>query len=106
MNMDDRRRLIAFLYEDVIFNDIYFGRSSGGAMQPIPTFATWQGLGNIKGRLVEKHLWIKFYSYAENEWMGMLVNQFGSEDYEFVNWLLDPSIFVPLVVGFLRKEKV
>jgi len=66
------------------------------------TFITWQDLGDLKEKLAEKGMWEEFEDFTCAEFR----NGKGKRPYRFPDWLLNPSVFIPLAVEFLRKEKV
>lgn len=63
------------------------------------TFVIWQDLGDLKDKLVEKGMFEKFYVYAVKNWA------YEPRSSDFTQWLLNPAVFIPLVVEFLKKEK-
>ena len=66
------------------------------------TFTTWQDMGDLKEKLVGKGMWTNFYPYAKTKcW----IDEYFCES-NVVAWFLNPAVFIPLVVEFLRKEKV
>ena len=80
------------------------------------TFATWQDLGGLKCKLVETGKWKDFLHFCFNssnkdEPMSMFSDgdtdgedRFYDED--FISWLLNPAVFIPLMLEFLRREEV
>jgi hypothetical protein len=77
----------------------------------IRTFTTWQDLGDLLNKLSEKwDRWDRFSLYAWHRWWNE-----GDEDEhptpsikdmrrDFSLWLLNPAVFIPLCVEFLRRE--
>ena len=66
------------------------------------SFTTWQDMGDLKEKLVGKGMWTNFYLYAKTKcW----IDEYFCES-NVVAWFLNPAVFIPLVVEFLRKEKV
>ena len=64
------------------------------------TFTTWQDLGDLKEKLVEKGLWDDFENFAlskKNEKFVSMVS--------LSNYLINPAIFIPLVNEFLKEER-
>lgn len=52
------------------------------------TFTTWQDLGDVKEKLVEKGMWEEFYWYARDAWEeSHILNR---ESSEFSSWLFRP----------------
>ena len=65
------------------------------------TFTTWQDLGDLKEKLVEKDIFDSFGRLAINRWAEKLNNKETSSNY--VEWLLNPARFCQLVADW-RKE--
>jgi len=59
------------------------------------TFDTWQDLGDLKGKLVEKEEWKDFIPFAWHKFNGLVMGS-------FTDWLLNPERFCQLVVDFLK----
>jgi hypothetical protein len=67
------------------------------------TFTTWQDLGDLKDKLVEKGMWWKFFvmiveDYSDKKAKGLVM------PHEITDYLLNPTVFIPLCIEFLRKE--
>ena len=59
------------------------------------TFTTWEDLGALKNKLVEKGDWRDFFGFARNSWDEANVN----------NWLMVPARFCELVGEWLGKQE-
>ena len=72
------------------------------------SFTTWQDLGDLRNKLVEKGMWWKFHAVMRHEFCKDFIAVCSRDEMEaeYNNWLLSPSIFIPLVVEFLRKEQI
>ena len=106
MTDEDKKLLTEFLDEcwHEFIND---GRCDicGAVMGNPRTFDTWQDLGDLKEKLVEKGKYEGEYGlarFAHDKWYTQFHTIFKSYD----GWLLSPAVFIPLVVEFLRKENV
>jgi len=58
------------------------------------TFTTWEDLGALKNKLVEKGDWRDFFGFARNSWDEANVN----------NWLMVPARFCELCSQFLEER--
>ena len=68
------------------------------------SFTTWQDMGDLKEKLVEKGRYegeYGFARFAHDKWYTQFHTIFKSYD----GWLLNPAVFIPLVAEFLRREK-
>jgi len=71
-----------------------------------PTINDWQSLGDLKNKLVETHQWYDFYLFARGKIRNSELDQiYNSYETGFVNWLINPAIFIPLVDEFLKEIK-
>jgi len=66
----------------------------------------WQSLGDLKKKLVETHQWYDFYLFARGKIRNSELDQiYNSYETGFVNWLINPAIFIPLVDEFLKEKE-
>jgi hypothetical protein len=108
MNEDDKKLLTEFLEECWHKLDIYLVCVRCGRTPCFPeewkahrTFTTWQDLGDLKEKLVEKGMWKEFlFFYAD---IGPVDPQ---KTTDWFDHLLNPTVFIPLCVEFLGKEKI
>jgi len=67
------------------------------------TFSTWQDLGDLKDKLVEKGMWNDFSAFAWDKWTDQCEGgRCPVEDY--ANWLLNPARFCQLVADWWKEE--
>jgi hypothetical protein len=76
----------------------------------IRTFTTWDDLGKVKDKLVEKGLFkIQFLTYAFCEYEETVKNARLAKklirDDCYIAWLLNPARFCQLVADFIRGER-
>jgi hypothetical protein len=65
------------------------------------SFTTWQDLGDLKEKLVKKGKWSQFEEFAFYEWHEQSIMKMTT----LTDYLLHPSVFIPMVVKFFRREK-
>ena len=74
------------------------------------TFASWQDLGDLKNKLVEKGEWIKFREFTWVVWYDSEPDKYTALDcYEspsnFENWFINATRFCELVGEFIMSTK-
>jgi len=65
------------------------------------TFTTWQDLGDLKEKLVDKGLYDRFSFYAQKQ-LDKIPGPSGNRR-RFDDWLLNPRRFCQLVADFLKE---
>ena len=63
------------------------------------TFKSWQDLGDLKEKLIDKGGWADFYRWA------ILKTPKETEHYVFSAWLLNPGRFCQLVAIFISDSR-
>lgn len=71
-----------------------------GELIPNRTFTTWQDFGDLKDKLEEKGDWDYALAWMNDEFF----IQNAHEDNDFTQWLLNPTRFSKLLVGWLKGE--
>ena len=115
MTDDDKKLLTEFLGEH---RYVYTSHTKPSLFHTDRSFTTWQDLGDIRVKLVEKERYDDFLDFTyrkiareidrvRHSVRGQQVSEIdGPIEIQWSKWLFNPPVFIPLVVEFLRKEKV
>lgn len=68
------------------------------------TFDTWDDLGDLKEKMVEKGDWETFKEYAYHYWVSRVTHKGEYEDKD--DWLFTPSRFCQLVLEAVKQEVI
>lgn len=106
MTDDQRKMLTEFLDEDY-----YDSKFPHWGEHTNRTFTTWQDIGDVKEKLVEKKLWWKFIHYFDDKPPYCNTDSvYQDDESSFWDWLFRPTVdgkshFCRLVAEFLGERK-